>query len=100
MSSLTGLTKRQVQVLWAVDQLNREQRLAATGSTLLGEFQKSALETSSGRSTQGLHQTAASLVRRGALYSGHTGTHTVAYSISAHGKALLDREVEVHGRPL
>jgi hypothetical protein len=99
MSSLTRLTKQQVQVLWVVMRL-ADMGVTASGANMLNQFSISALSTYSPEGTQGLHATAASLVRKGALAKGHTGTHTVAYSITEHGRTLLSREVEVHGRPL
>lgn len=98
MSSLTGLSKRQVQVLWAVNRL-WDLKLPSTGHNLVSMFQNSTIETSApGR--EGIHQTAASLVRRKLIARGYTGTHTVAYSPLPAGHAVLQREVEVHGRPL
>lgn len=104
MSSLTGLSLRQVQMLWAVrDRQSRS--FPANGRLLQAAFQASTLDGSgSTPSTQGLHQTAASLVRKGALTKvlkerpGRGGE--VTYQITEHGKTLLNREVEVHGRPL
>lgn len=103
VSSLTGLSKRQVQVLWAVHEIN-EDGLPATGAALVEKFQESALDSDAAQvSVQGLHQTAASLVRKKALEKGWAGnvrTRGVAYARTPHGDTLLAREVRVHGRPL
>ena len=99
MSSLTGLSSRQTQTLWAVWTLTNH-RTAATGRAMLLKFQASALEDFTGLTHQGLHQTASSLVKRGLLTKGHTGTHTIAYTITSEGQMLLNREIEVHGRLL
>jgi hypothetical protein len=104
MSSLTGLSKRQVQVLWAVDQLQRS-GVRASGPRLQYAFQNSALVGAEEQpSKQGLHQTAASLVHRSVLERiqkerpGHSPE--ICYLATEHGRALLAREVDVHGRPL
>jgi hypothetical protein len=104
MSSLTGLSKRQVQVLWAAEEVARRNR-AASGPEILGRFRESALDAHAGdASVQGVHQTAASLVRKRALDKmmawQEGGRPVVCYRPTAHGRALLKREVEVHGRPL
>jgi DNA-binding PadR family transcriptional regulator len=101
MSSLTGLSKRQVQVLWAVHEINQTQshRGGASGGRIVTKFHGSALDPDVAEVTpQGIHQTASSLVKRGALTKLSLGR--VCYRLTEHGKALLDREVEVLGRPL
>jgi hypothetical protein len=94
MSSLTGLTAMQVTLLAAV----RDLELENPGQPISGPVLAERL----GRGPEGVHQTAASLVRGGALgrfRKGGTVTgRQVCYTITAHGSALLSREEQVHGK--
>jgi DNA-binding MarR family transcriptional regulator len=87
VSSLTGLTVKQVAVL---DYILKEHLLGVydiDGGTLARHMDTSP---------QGVHQTAASLVRKRAL-SKVKLPRMVTYNITQHGISLAMRERKVHG---
>lgn len=87
MSSITGLTAKQV---WVLKQISEHvatvtlQRLVVLGAA---------------DSYHGIGQTASSLVRRGAL--DRVGKHgSIGYRLTTHGRTLLQREKDVsNGSP-
>lgn len=91
MSSLTGLTSYQIRLLAALADKNR-----------FGFVTGAELASLTERPVSGTHQTAASLVRhkilvKGNLSDGSPGRPHVAYKLTPHAVALLNREREVHG---
>lgn len=92
MSSLTGLTDYQLRLIAALAEKNR-----------FGFVTGAELATLTKRPVAGTHQTAASLVRHKALVKGNlpdgtAGRPHVAYKLTPHAVALLNREQAVHGR--
>lgn len=92
------LTERGLQILYAVHDIQHDTQLPVDGPQLLERFQRSTLVDATNISTEGLHQSAATLVRHGLLRKYHRTP--VRYELLDEGRAELARQLDKKPRPL
>lgn len=91
-------TARGLQVLYAVHEIQHETSEVVTGPQLLARFQKSTISDETRCSVEGLHQSAATLVRHGLLRKFYSRPMT--YEITDAGREALVKAIDEKGRPL